>query len=92
MLFSSINLKSKKQQKRNDGARASAALVHLHQGPKPLDPFRRKCKLGKAEYFRQFRWSYEKIVGFWPKKAWEKYPGESESLWSYGTYSLGETA
>ena len=40
---------------RNDGARASAALVHLHQGPRPLDPFRRNFKLGKAEYFRQFR-------------------------------------
>ena len=64
--------------KRNDGARASAALVHLHQGPRPLDPFRRYCKFGRKDYFRQFRWGYEKLVGFWPKKVWEKCPGESE--------------
>ena len=31
-------LKGKNIAKRDDGARASAALVHLHQGPRPLDP------------------------------------------------------
>ena len=62
---------------RNDGARASAALVHLHQGPRPLDPFRRYCKLGKKDCFRQFRWGYEKFVGFWPKKARENPRGRA---------------
>ena len=39
------------------------------RGQGPLDPFRRYCKLGKKDCFRQFRWGYEKFVGFWPKKA-----------------------
>ena len=52
--------------------------MHLHQGPRPLDPFRRYCKLGKADYFRQFRWGYGKFVGFWPKESKEKPEGESE--------------
>ena len=61
-----------KNNKGNDGARASAALVHLHQGLRPLDPFRRYCRLGKAAYFRQFRWGYGKFVGFWPKESKER--------------------
>ncbi len=64
-------------EKRNDGARASAALVHLHQGPRPLDPFRRYCKFGRKDYFRQFRWGYGKFVGFWPKKARENPRGRA---------------
>ena len=63
---------------RNDGARASAALVHLHQGPRPLDPFRRNYRFGRENCFRQFRWGYGKFVGFWPKESKENPEGESE--------------
>ncbi len=67
-----------KNNKGNDGARASAALVHLHQGPRPLDPYRRYCKFGRKDYFRQFRWGYGKFVGFWPKESKGNPEGESE--------------
>ena len=53
--------------------------MHLHQGPRPLDPFRRYCKFGRKDCFRQFRWGYGKLVGFWPKKARENPRGKARS-------------
>ena len=44
--------------------------------------------MGKAECFRQFRWGYEMLAGFWPKKDWEKYPGESELFPGYFSQSF----
>ncbi len=76
-ILNSLFIKSKSN-KKNNGARASAALVHLHQGPRPLDPFRRYCRFGRKDYYRQFRWGYEKFVGFWPKESKENPEGESE--------------
>ena len=48
------------------------------RGQWPLDPFRRYCKLGKEDCFRQFRWGYGKFVGFWPKESKRNPEGESE--------------
>ena len=52
--------------------------MRLHQGPRPLDPYRRYCKFGRKDYFRQFRWGYGKLVGFWPKESKGNPEGESE--------------
>ena len=62
--INSLLIKGKNTSKRNDGARASAALVHLHQGPRPLDPFRQYCKFGRKDFFRQLHRGYGKFVGF----------------------------
>ena len=51
--------------------------MHLHQGPRPLDPFRRYYRFGREDCIRQFRWGYGKFVGFWPKKARENPRGRA---------------
>ena len=46
-------------------------------GAKAPGPLSAKTQVGKAEYFRQFRWGYGKFVGFWPKKVWENTLGKA---------------
>ena len=54
------------------------------RGQGPLDPFRRYYKLGKVDYFRQFRWGYEKVCRLLAQESKRKSQGESElSPWDF---------